>query len=179
MKTIKLFLLLLFLSLVQSCTDEFAPELGGNYVISHDGSYDRIILNKPNSIIIESEVVAFNFDSIFIIAKQKPYWSIMESIRKEYPKISYEKEKRLYKRSEIFNYWIIDKKEEFYHYYDEKFERNKNAVVGPLTYEEFWDKRRELNVSDTLRLKDLYYSDFLPVAVFQYLFLPRRMREVE
>ena len=184
MNALKIFLILFFLFLVQSCNDEdFQPKLGNNYMISHVDSRGRFIqeIKNGNGIVIDIDIIAWNFDSVFIIAKQKPYRSIMENIRKENPKISYEKEKRLYKRSEIFNYWIIDQREEIDSYYDEETKRRifKSAVAGPLTYEEYWDKRRELGVSDTLRLKEPDYSDFVPIAIFQYLFLPRRMRELE
>ena len=186
MKAIKIFLLFVIFLLVQSCGDkeELRMELGGNYTLCLDGNYDRVIIDKRNVIVIESEVVAWNFDSVFIIAKQKPYHHIMDSLRREYPNLSSYSSilhEKFYDKIEFYHYWIIDKRKKIDSYYDKETKRRIyiSAVAGTLTYEEYWDKRRELNVSDTLRLKEPDYYWFPLADPFLRMFRPQPMRELE
>ena len=157
MKTIPFSLpLILILIFIQSCKEvEYPIKLGGNYFISHDSEGRTVIIDTNRAHIIVAEIVAWNFDSIFITAKQKPYRFIMDSLEIEYPiGSSVIIEKKFYKKIELYNYWIIDKRVERHYYSDGSRRINKNAIKGPLTYEEYWEKRTELNVSDTLKLKE-------------------------
>jgi len=158
MKTIKLipFFFSIFIVL-QSCNEEPPTNLGKNYFLTYDGSWGHAaIINENNTIIIDADIVAWNFDSIFIIAKQKPFDEIFDSIRMRHPNTALDYREKLYDEIQIYNYWIIDKRKELESYYDEKTGRRRytNAVSGPLTYEEFWKRRRELNVPDSLKLKE-------------------------
>lgn len=180
-KTIKFdYPLILILLLVQSCRQvEYPPKLGGSYFIFHNGNNQRVIVDESNANIIEGEVIAWNFDSIFIIAKQKPYRYIMDSIENVNPKITFYKSQRIYKESKLYYYWIIDKREELNSYYNEKNRRRIYTNAGPYTYEEYLEKRKELNVSDTLRLKQPVISDFLLINIFYDLFGSPPNRELE
>ena len=154
MKKLKLFILFIpVLLLFQSCGDSKYPiQLGDVYYLTGDGSWGYPRIYVGNLVIIDMEIVAWNYDSIFIIAKQKPFRDIFDSLRFEYPNTSAKFRDKLYEETEIYNYWIIDKGGDFY-WDEENSKRINESVKGPFTYEEYWEKRRELGVSDTLKLK--------------------------
>ena len=144
-------------------SDEGTP-IGKDYFVTyhHNGirivdlSYRKINPRSGGVIVINSEIVAWNFDSTFIITKQKPFWEIMDSIQNQHPNTSLDIERKLYNKIEKYNYWIIDKREDLESYYDEKTERrvHTKGLYGPFTREEYWEKRRELGVSDSLELRE-------------------------
>ena len=104
MKRIKIFLLFGLL-LVQSCEQKYPMKMGGNYYLDYNHSWGLVrIIGENNEITVNMEVVAWNFDSIFIITKQKPFWEIMDSIQIQYPNTSLDKEKRLYNKTEKYYY---------------------------------------------------------------------------
>ena len=157
MKRIKIFLLLIICFFVQFCNEEEYPiKLGGKYFLSDDSNGLPIITDTRSVTIINPQIVAWNFDSIFIIAKQKPYHSTHDSLRIKHPKTSLTYRERLYDKIEIYHYWIIDKRKDLDSYYDEKTRRRiyTNAVEGPFTHEQYWERRRFLNVPDSLQLRE-------------------------
>jgi len=156
MKNIKLVpLFFLTMLLLQSCKEEPPMKLGGNYFLTTDGSWGHtIILDSTRGIIIGQQIVAWNYDSIFIIAKQKPFDELFDSISMKHPNTPLNYREKLYYESEINNYWIIDKRKEINSYYDGRKWRYTKGVYGPITYEEYWEKRREFNVPDSLTLRE-------------------------
>jgi len=184
-KTALNFLLGFCLFLTQSCKEKPPLRIGENYFLAYDGKGYACILDSVNRAIISPQIVAWNFDSIFIIVKQKPFYSIYDSIKKKYPNAKYYKKKKLYDECQIFNYWIIDKREEIDSYYDEKIRRRiyRGAVGGPFNYDEYWTKRRELNVPDSLKLKEAERVSFQdPVDYWLHKWFykpPARERDVE
>jgi len=152
------------LYLIQSCNEvEYPIKLGGIYFLFHNSWGHTTIIDTSRAYIIPSEIVAWNIDSVFIIAKQKPFQYIMDSLRLENISSAIIRDK-YYKNSELYNYWIIDKRKESEYYYDYDLRGivriSTDVIFGPLTYEEYWEKRKELNVSDTLKLKESEKGSF-------------------
>ena len=89
--------------------------------------------------------------------KQKPYYKITDSIRDKNLEITYYEMWRLYNAVYKYNYWIIDKEKELDSYYDEtkKIRIYTSGLYGPLTYKEYLEKRKELDVPDSLELKEI------------------------
>jgi len=170
--------------LSHSCEDGIPTiKIGENYFMYYDNRGHDLILDSRNTVIIKPQIVAWNFDSTFIIAKQKPFDSIFESIRLKHPNTSLKFREKIYNESNMYNYWIIDKRKELDSYYDGKARRYIGAVAGPFTYEEYWEKRRELNVPDSLKLLEAEKNVFdTPVHYLLYKWFyspPARERVVE
>ena len=175
MRTIKLFISLMFISLLsQSCTEiEYPIKLGDNYFIEYDSWGHAIIKDTRKFWIVHPQIVAWNIDSTFIIAKQKPFHNINEAIRDTASEYI-----RLYEATDLYNYWIIDKRKDLI--WDENITGYTNALEGPFTYEEYWEKRRELNVSDTLKLKETEKMSFdTPIHYLFYKWFSPARRSVE
>jgi hypothetical protein len=178
MKTIKLISLLLTLFVIQSCKEEPPMKLGDNYFLTFDGSWGHtIILDSTNAIIIQQQIVAWNFDSIFIIAKQKPFNELFDSIRMKHPNTPLSYREKLYYETEVYNYWIIDKRKELVFNSEEKKGWYTNAVNGPFTYEEYWEKRREFNVPDSLKLYEAERGSFPGLLEYWIYLLTNKARE--
>jgi len=134
--------------------------IGGDYFITSHNGMLRIIENVEGArsgvgqIIISSEVLAWNFDSTFIVVKQKPYREIRDSLLKINPQATFSDVQRAHRENTQYNYWVINKAEERESFFDEEKQRRvfTRGIYGPFSYEDFWKKRRELNVSDSLML---------------------------
>ena len=163
MKKTILFIKALLMFIIQSCdfSTSFEERRGekigdSNYYLSNFNAHHKwVIKDSTGGGEIWYEVVALNNDSVFIIAKQKPYQQIWDSIYKANPK-AHRVFGRLYNRSQLYYYWIIDTREEEVYYIDYDIKAKivlSSGVKGPLNYNEYWEKRLELGVPDTLRLK--------------------------
>jgi len=172
MKKITIMILLgLSLFISQSCKEEPSEKIGENYFLTYDGSWGHAMITDTRGIVlIGSQIIAWNFDSTFIIVKQKPFDGIFDSILMEHPNTQLNYREKLYNECHLYNYWIIDKREEIDSYYDEKIRRRiyTGAVGGPYNYEKYWARRRELNVPDSLKLKEAERVSF-PTPI-HYLF---------
>jgi hypothetical protein len=154
MKIIKLLLVLsLFLSLSSCVESPFPMNIGGSYFLDTDGN-NLFYVKKTDSLglnagaAIDPEVIAWGFDSVFIIAKQIPFHYIFDSIHNQNPSIRANEFGKLYAEIETYNYWIIDKRKEAI--WDVDTRAFTNGVLGSFTYEEFLEKRKELGISDSL-----------------------------
>jgi len=158
--------IIITLFVLYACKGEWMKkwQIGDNYYFTYDSSWGfAYIMNTTHGIVINMEIVAWNYDSIFIIVKQKPFYSLSDSILMEHPNTPLAYREKLYKEYQLYNYWIIDKREEFEFYYDEKNNlrrENAKAVLGPFTYDEYWAKRKELNVPDSLKLLESERNSF-------------------
>ena len=154
-KTIIFWVVIIFL--IQSCDYEIPmKDIGSNYFIYNDSwGYDCIIEPK-NGIIITTQVIGLNYDSIFIIAKQKPFNSFMDSLYNINPHRRPDETEKLYKKDQTYYYWIIDTREKMERYYDQINETGfyTKGVYGPYGYDKYWEKRREFNVPDSLLLRE-------------------------
>jgi len=173
----------IILLLTQSCEQENPKQIGENYFLGYDSEGRTIITDASRGWIIDPQIVAWNFDSTYIIAKQKPYHSICDSLRIKYPNTSLNFREKIYNESNIYNYWIIDKQKELNSYYDGKARRYTSGLYGPFTYEEYWEKRKEFNVPDSLKLLEAEKVSFPgPVHSLFYKWFyspPARERVVE
>ena len=134
MKTIDLYIVIIFTLLLQGCNfSDSSENLGNDYYCRHEGDDLNDIYNKhpnPNGREIPANVVDYDFDDNFIIAKQKPKLPQDPMYDKDYKYNSGVKE---------FYYWLIIK--------------NENIVLGPFDLEEFNIRRNKYRVSDELMLK--------------------------
>ncbi len=78
----KIINIVLIIMLVSSCTQKYPLELGGGYKVDYDGNSYFYLLDKNNTVVIESNIISFNVDSEFIIVEQKPIKLILDSINK-------------------------------------------------------------------------------------------------
>jgi hypothetical protein len=160
MKILKTFFAIMVVLLsTQSCGEPKYPmNIGGNYFINYDSNSLLSVMHgevnrwSGGAIEISGEVVSWDFDSVFIIAKQKPYYEITESLRRDGIIRGVERD-RIYSKNNLRHYWIIDRRIEEVLEWDENakgYRRIISPVLGPFTYEEFLEKRKELGVSDSL-----------------------------
>lgn len=139
-------------------------ELSGQYFYIDEGINSKQILSHlPNRKEIYPNVVDYSFNSDFIIALQKPDYKEFKSIiafqlrdnLKKYPgnskKDIFESEKvadsilkanSFYKKifANKINFWIIDNK--------------RKILFGPLSKQEYENKRIELNIPENIKLKE-------------------------
>ena len=152
MRKLKILLLIIPIMLLKnSCSESKYPiKIGNDYFVDFCHLGYNTISDSNRTYIIYSEVVAWNYDSVFIIAKQKPCWEIFDSLRAIYPRNTVERE-HLYHNTEKYNYWIVDKRiERIYDYENHLY--IQNSVNGPYSYEEYCERRKELGVPDSLKL---------------------------
>ena len=122
-----------------ACSTKYPLELGKDYKLDYDGSSYFYILDANNTVIINSHITGFNFDSIFIIAEQKPIDLILQETYNN-PKMDLKKRKKLFEESLLRLYWVINK--------------NESQVYGPFKKEEYLQKRKELGVPPELKLNE-------------------------
>jgi len=97
------------------------------------GKIDTMLVGKDGDV-IRSFVDKNNisFDNKFILVDQKPFELICHTT-------DYDECKKALKESQIHQYWIIDK--------------TKDYVYGPLTKDQFLNKKKDLQVPLTLKVK--------------------------
>lgn len=121
------FLIVLFL---YSCSDTY-ENLGNGYFYRYEGGLNNDILcENYEGGFIPATVIAYAFDELFIIAKQKP---------KIPQDILYDKEFNYQENYLGEYYWIIIKK--------------KNKVLGPLSLNDFETLRIKLDIPNNLILE--------------------------
>ena len=115
---------------------DFHAKLCGDYSIYRSSAYHIMISpGSYNDTIphIPTKVVEVGHDNRFIIAKRNE----LERRSPNNPNDTY-----MQPTPDIFDYWILDTK--------------IPKVYGPLTQEEFVQKRQELGVPDNVVMKDVY-----------------------
>lgn len=158
------FKLLLGCLLLFGCNfSDSSKELSGDYFYRNEGDHVKdIICHRPNSKNIYSEILSYDYNSEYIVAIQHPNYeeyktqigfelrgnlkryptnSVEERIQSEVKSDSILKHDPYYKSifAHKINYWIIAHK--------------KKEVYGPLTKEEYIQKRSELGVPEDLEVK--------------------------
>lgn len=127
------------------------PNLGSGYRFDTGDGNSLAIVNSDNDLIINMEILEFTFDSTFVVASQRP-WDV--------PDIPNIKNMTLNERDEAFEnskflqYWIINKKQKSEYSFDSinKLAKYSN-VYGPFKKEEYIQKRKELGVPKSLKIK--------------------------
>lgn len=133
-----------------SCRKNVNINLGGKYkLITSASMHDLTIVtgeNEPYKVVIGGHILDYSYDSIFIVAAQRP--------RDRVPGIktmSQNKYDEVFEKSTFQQYWIINKRQEST--FDEKTAAYSN-VYGPFKQGEYLKKRKELGVPKTLELKE-------------------------
>ena len=133
MKLTNIIALLVFFVIFSSCNvgGDYNKELSGGYFYRNEGEdINDILCKKSEGGEIPANVIAFDYNSNFIIAKQKPKIPQEPLYSKKY---SYDN------GVDTVYYWIIVNKE--------------RLVLGPLSYESFDALRIKFNVSKELAFK--------------------------
>ncbi len=141
MKYFRLIITCVLLFFAQSCNKSKRVDLGNGYRFDYDPviSNDYAIFGPyENTYTVSGNVLKFDFDSTFIIAEQKPRDVILKSTYTN-PSMDFKTQERIFKKSSIRQYWIINKV--------------KDSVYGPYEKEIYMQKRKVLGVPDNLRLK--------------------------
>ncbi len=139
--------------LFTNCTENRETYLGGGYkLITSASMNDLIIVDKNQIVAIDGHILEYVFDSIFILAAQRPRDSVLECTIQG---ITFEKSQEAFKRSTFRQYWIINKEEKSKYFYDtvKKIAIYSN-VYGPFKKEKYIQKCEELRVPKELKLKE-------------------------
>ena len=128
------------------------PNLGCGYIFDTCDGNSLAIINSDNNIMIDDIILDYAFDSIFIIASQRP-WDVpgVSGIKE----MTYNQRNESFEKSTFRQYWIINKKERVDYTLDTltQLARYSN-VYGPFKKEEYLHKREELGVPKELKLKE-------------------------
>ncbi len=129
---------LCLLILLFSCTGKVPFRVGKNYILDNRVSGYFYLVNNQNTFIIDRDITKFDFDSIYIIAKQKPIDEIWK--KTNVSGMTYEKRRAIFKKSTLYYYWIINKKRDY--------------IYGPLTKERYQELKDSLSIH--LELKNMH-----------------------
>lgn len=113
------------------CTSDYTENLGGGYFFRNEGGDLKDILSREsNGGEVPSTVIAFNYDTNFIIAKQRP---------KLPHDILYGNSYNYELGVDTTYFWLIIKK--------------NHLVLGPLKETKFIEVRKEYEVPESLKFK--------------------------
>lgn len=142
MKILKYISIPLIILIMHSCSQNNSIDMGNGYRFDNDPviSNDKVIFGPyENTYAVSGYVVAYNFDSIFIVAEQKPREIILKNTYSN-SEMTYRKQEKIFEESTLRQYWIINKLQ--------------NIIYGPFKKEEYLKKREKLGVSQELKLKE-------------------------
>ncbi|MGN8055118.1 DUF3997 domain-containing protein [Pedobacter sp. 22163] len=123
---------------ILGCAEYQPTSLGNGYVVDFNIKGAKLsILNSKNTILVESQVLGYGFDSRYIVASQRPWDSIPECkfLNGESP----DQCKLAFEKSNFCQYWIIEKKNE--------------KVFGPYSLEQYNEQHRQLGINAEIELK--------------------------
>lgn len=143
---------ILLIMILFSCNSKYPLDLGKGYKLDYDANSYFDIQDSQNNIVIFAHVIDYSVDSTYIIAEQKPVDLILKNT---YNNLEYDLKKRdkLFEKSTFRQYWIINKKEKYSLDTLTKLAKYSN-VYGPFQKQEYLQKREELGISKTLKLKE-------------------------
>ena len=144
-------IILIIITLFNSCTDASDKDLGSGYTLYIGDSYWKGILNSENTVMIESKIINYAHDSIFILASQRPWSSILGR-----DTMTYSESNKAFENSTFKQYCIIDKIKECRNIGFDSLNNiaRYSNVFGPYSKEEYLQKRKELGVPEELKLKE-------------------------
>ncbi len=129
----------IILALVQGVgpgVQDFVAHIAGDYSILRSSAHQIQIASNSridSTPIIPTKVIECDTDGRFVIAKRQG----LKRRSPNNPDDTYEEPD-----PQVFDYWILDTR--------------TPRVYGPLTFEQFTAKKKELALSPSLRLKDVY-----------------------
>ena len=125
----KLFKVILAALTLGSCNmSDSAEDIGGGYKFCHESSQSNFILGGDRE--IPANVVAYGTSDEFIIVQQAHQVGDLD-------------DHIVYPSDDSIFYWIVSHK--------------KHLVLGPLTKEQYENKRLELQIPETLKLEEVEY----------------------
>lgn len=122
-----------FISLIACNFSDYYISIGDGFAYIEEGGKMTYISDIYDNT-IPPTVISYDYDSLFIVAKQRPEMELNFM----YYKFVYEK------GDSVDYYWLIVKEE--------------NKAYGPLDSLSFWQLRKEYNVSDKLSLDKITYQ---------------------
>jgi hypothetical protein len=131
----------IFILTICACSQKQGINLGQGYRFDYDPviSNDCVIIGPyENTYAITGHVLEYKFDTIFIVAEQKPREEILKNTYNNAEMTLKNREKIFYESTLRF-YWIINKM--------------SDSIYGPLTKESYFQKREELKIPKELELK--------------------------
>jgi len=138
------------------CKYQDLPNLGNGYNFETLDCKTLEIVNSDNTVMIDGIILAYAFDSTFIIASQRP-WNVSD-VPGGIKEMTYKQRNEAFENSTYRQYWIINKKEknEYTGYVGNgnSMRAVYSNVYGPFRKEEYVRKREELGVSKELQLKE-------------------------
>ena len=156
MKNVSYFLILLLLTtycFIGCGSDIKYTDLGDGYSLGPDDINRAYIYISDSNYRyqynpIKMHILDYAFDTTFIVAAQRPWDSVPEA------KTMVQGRNRVFDKSKVVQYWIINKKEEPLFQYDSITQKGyyKN-VYGPYKKEEYLNKKDEMRVPENLKLK--------------------------
>jgi hypothetical protein len=144
MKNVVAIVTIAILSMITSCSEQKYPDLGNGYSLVSDGMYSLELVNAQNSVMISPHILAYAFDSVFIVASQRP-WDIpgVSGLRE----MTYNQRNEAFEKSTFRQYWIINKREKGEYSLDTLTQLSRYSnVYGPFKKQEYLQKRKELGV---------------------------------
>lgn len=137
-----------FLLIITGCNKY--PSLGDGFKLDSEGRYSLVILNFENTVMVNSSILAYAFDSTFIIVSQRP-WDSIPNLKT----MNYSESRIAFDKSSFRQYWIINKKQKSEYSYDSLSGNARYSnVYGPFTKTEYLQKREELKIPEQLVLKE-------------------------
>ena len=128
--------------------------MGKGYKLVYDPNSYFGIIDSLSNIVFDAHVIDYKVDSTSIIVKQKPLDLILKNTYNN-SEFDLKKRDKLFQKSTLQQYWIINKKENTEYTLDTvtQLARYSN-VYGPFQKEEYLQKREELGVPKELQLKE-------------------------
>jgi len=126
LKSVSLILFILISVSLTAC--DYAPPLGGKWVFDADSLNEPIIKKSSgweNDPFIPCAVIGYAHNDQFIIAAQKPGAECANATDRS-------------KTGNPLNFWIIDV--------------GADKVIGPLSINEYYQKRQQLNIPEDLKM---------------------------
>ncbi len=145
---------IILIMILFSCNSKYPLDLGKGYKLVYDPNSYFGIIDSRDIIVIDAHVIDYSVDSTYIIAEQKPVDLILKNT---YNNLEYDLKKRdkLFEKSTFRQYWIINKIEKGEYSLDTLTKLAKYSnVYGPFQKQEYLQKREELGISKTLKLKE-------------------------
>ena len=157
MKRIKTVALLIGVILF-SCSPEYPLDLGNGYSLDYDSWSHLYILDTNNTVVINAHIVAYAFNSTYVLVEQKPRGEILKDFFHN-TEVTLSEIEKIFRESPLRYYWILNKKEKNESIgsvgEDVNWHRTiYSNVYGPYSKEQFEQKRKELGISDLLKLSE-------------------------
>jgi hypothetical protein len=133
------------------CKYKNLPDLGKGYKLETTDCKTLAIVDSKNTGMVEGLILDYAFDSTFIIASQRP-WDVPDipGIKK----MNYNERNKAFENSIFRQYWIINKDQKCEYSLDTiNMRALYSNVYGPYQKEEYLKKRKELCVSQAIKLK--------------------------